>query len=389
MWAARPTVMHSLPMAGALPRPATASLSSDPYRLLFPLGVLLTWAGVGQWLFFSLGWTAQFRVVFHAMVQIQGFLGCFVAGFLLTFIPRRTMTAQPATWQVLWAAANPVLLTVFAWQEKWAWAQVFWLLQLGLLAQFAVSRLRKANATRPLLPSLVWLPASFLIGLGGALLTPFAQWHDVGRALVLEGFVTALVIGIGAMLLPVITRAEGPSLASPRSAYVFQVAAVLLFIASFFFSSSPRGAYAARLGVVCAVLVVGAKLWTWPTEPGLNRKVSWLAGWCVVLAYGLLTLWPEQRSIGLHVLFIGGFGLLALAVGHHVLKALSGDGAWLRSAARGTWGLLLCFAVSLSARVAMQLDATHYLGWMTAAATAFLAGGVFWLLEAFTRRTRL
>ena len=114
-----------------------------------------------------------------------------------------------------------------------------------------------------------------------------------------------------------------------------------------------------------------------------------MACWCVPFLTPKVPAWPEQRSIGLHVLFIGGFGLLALAVGHHVLKAHSGDGAWLRSAARGTWGLLLCFAVSLSARVAMQLDATHYLGWMTAAATAFLAGGVFWLLEAFTRRTRL
>ena len=82
--------------------PTTSStaerLSSDRYRLFFPLGVLLGWWGVGQWLLFSLQLGGGYRVVFHSMAQVQGFLGCFIAGFLFTFIPRRTMTPAPKPW---------------------------------------------------------------------------------------------------------------------------------------------------------------------------------------------------------------------------------------------------------------------------------------------------
>ena len=77
----------------ALIRPLEApGLRTDPYRLLFPLGVMVAVVGVGQWLLFSLGLDPTFRSIFHSMAQVQGFLGCFAAGFLLTFIPRRTMT---------------------------------------------------------------------------------------------------------------------------------------------------------------------------------------------------------------------------------------------------------------------------------------------------------
>jgi uncharacterized protein involved in response to NO len=363
-------------------------LSTDPYRLLFPLGVFLAWAGVGQWLLFTFGVTPEFRVVFHAMVQIQGFLGCFVAGFLLTFIPRRTMTDPPAAWQTLWAAVNPVLLAVFAWQGRWAVAQVFWLLQLGLLGQFAFSRIRAAAGKRPVVPSLIWIPAALAIGLGGALLTPFPGWHDVGRALVLEGFVTALVIGIGSMLVPVITRAQAPLAPGlPGRWYRWHVIAVAIFVASFFpplaSGLDGRGGYLLRLVIVGWVLVWGAQLWRRPTQPGLNRRLVMIAAWCVPSGYLLLSAWPTHRSMGLHVLFLGGFGLLAFSVGHHVLMAHSGRGRWIAGSSAGTWGLLLCIACSLTARLAMQFDPMRYLQWMTAATIFFLAAGALWLVEAF------
>ncbi len=60
------------------------SWRSKPYRLLFPLGWLLAWAGVLHWLLHSVGLLADYRPVFHAITQIQGFMLCFALGFLLT-----------------------------------------------------------------------------------------------------------------------------------------------------------------------------------------------------------------------------------------------------------------------------------------------------------------
>lgn len=110
--------MTQLPIAGQAGTVEVEGLRKDPYQLFFPLGVLLGWVGVGQWLWFSLGAGGNFRVLFHAMVQVQGFLACFIAGFLFTFIPRRTGTTAPAGWQLAVAAISPVLLAVFAWEDR-------------------------------------------------------------------------------------------------------------------------------------------------------------------------------------------------------------------------------------------------------------------------------
>ena len=68
----------------------------EPYRLLFPLGIVLSWTGVLPWLLFAIGVTDEYRSIFHSMAQVQGFLACFAVGFLFTMIPRRTGTAAPS-----------------------------------------------------------------------------------------------------------------------------------------------------------------------------------------------------------------------------------------------------------------------------------------------------
>ena len=46
----------------------------EPYRLFFPLGLLLGWCGVLHWLLYGTGVLADYRPVFHAIAQVQGFL---------------------------------------------------------------------------------------------------------------------------------------------------------------------------------------------------------------------------------------------------------------------------------------------------------------------------
>ena len=255
-----------LPVVGQATSPEVSALRKDPYRIFFPLGVLLGWVGVGQWLLFSLGLGGQFRVVFHAMVQVQCFLGCFVAGFLFTFIPRRTATAPPAAWQMVLAAICPVLLAVFAWNDRWAIAQSFWLVQLAVLLHFVVSRARTSRNKGRAPPSLVWIPLALAIGVGGAALTAFPGTHELGRGLVLEGMVGALVMGIGAMLVPVITRAQPPPTEAtsiePRwPQFLLAVVFILSFAVQTDPTQSPHLGYAMRFAVVLLVLVRGAQLW--------------------------------------------------------------------------------------------------------------------------------
>ncbi len=356
-------------------------LVKQPYRLFFPLGVLLGWVGVGQWLLFSLGIAPAWRVVFHAMVQVQGFIGCFVAGFLFTFIPRRTMGRTPAPWQLWVCALCPLGLTVAAWFERWAIAQAFWLVELFVLLQFVVSRARASKNSKPTPPTLTWIPIALLMGVTGALVSAFPTLHAIGKSLVLEGMVTALVMGIGSMLVPVITRAEPPpaqaGVAAPKWP---QVVLAVAFVASFFLEG--RLAYGLRLTVVGMVLVLEAQLWRPPSHPGVNRWLVWLSAWCLPWGYALLTVFPAHRTFGLHVIFLGAFGMLAMSVAFHVTAAHAN-----RADALKAWRspMLVCgllMALALGARSAMALDAARYLPWMTTAVACFIGAGVAWLVAA-------
>ena len=125
-------------------------LRREPFRLFFPLGVLLSWAGVGHWLLHGLGVLPDFKPIFHAMTQIQGFLICFAIGFLFTMIPRRTETDPPGAVHLILGATGPIFTTVAAWFDRWSLAQAGWLLTVGTLLSFLIARLVAAqNRRRP------------------------------------------------------------------------------------------------------------------------------------------------------------------------------------------------------------------------------------------------
>ena len=183
------------------------------------------------------------------------------------------------------------------------------------------------------------------------------------------------------MLVPVITGAQAPPdqqhAVGPRWP---QAVLAPAFLASFALDGRP--AYALRLAVVAVVLVWGGRLWRPPTEPGVHRWLTWLGAWCLPLGYGLLTAWPLQRALGLHVVFVGAFSTLALAVGFHVTAAHGSRPGRLSARASPMLACGLMMALALLARPAMALDLSRYLMWMTVAAAAFIGAGVSWLLAA-------
>jgi len=61
----------------------------EPYRLLFPLGVLAGLIGAGAWPLHALGWL-PWPGALHRALMMQGFEHGFVLGFLLTAIPGLT-----------------------------------------------------------------------------------------------------------------------------------------------------------------------------------------------------------------------------------------------------------------------------------------------------------
>jgi uncharacterized protein involved in response to NO len=367
----------------------------EPYVVFFPLGILLSWAGVGRWLWFAM--TARYEdyaavYVFHSMTQVQGFLLSFALGFLFTMIPRRTGTSPPSALEMTIALAAPVFTAVAAWERWWMLSQAGWLAACALLVAFVMRRFLSGGGTRRPPTSFVWIPVALLLGLSGSLMTGAGsvlgpEWeglHMIGQQFVLQGVFVALILGVGGLALPMMTRGEPPADAtlSPRdlATVAAHVAAALLLVASFFVQrdSSLTAGCGIRAAVVAGELLLVAGLWRLPTLPGWNRRVIWLAAWCVPAGFAAAALFPQYYQGCLHVTFVGGFAMLTLAVSTHVVLGHGGRGDLVSGQPWQVGAIALLMVSATVARVAMAVEPMHRDAWMATAAFFFLSATVVW-----------
>lgn len=191
------------------------SFCAEPFRLFFPLGVLLAWVGIGHWLLYALGATATYSCLLHGLVQMQAFMMAFAIGFLWTALPRRTQSAPPSPAELVTAVAALVLSVVGAAGERWAVAELAYGALVILLLRFAARRLI-GGARRPP-ATFVLIPLGLLHGLAGAALillstTPLgpAWMMGLGRLLVEQGVFLCLAVGVGGLILPLVAGAPPP-----------------------------------------------------------------------------------------------------------------------------------------------------------------------------------
>ncbi len=104
----------------------------------------------------------------------------------------------------------------------------------------------------------------------------------------------------------------------------------------------------------------------------------WLAAWAVPVGLALAAIFPGDRVAWMHVVYIGGFGLLAFAVAAHVALGHGG----FESARDGRPWQVLAFGALFAGAMILRATVTHvpemYFGWLAAAAAAWLAGAVVW-----------
>lgn len=374
------------------------SLRAEPFRLFFPLALVLGVAGVAHWVLYTTGAIGSYLSRFHATTQTQAFLVAFAAGFLLTALPKRTRT-PPASWLEIGAllVLLPIvsLATLFDAQVV---GQLAYAAALLVIAQFAIRRfLVRASGRRPP-ASFALVPIGLLAGLLGAAFTSAGLAESapawtlaIGRRLAYEGVFTCLALGIGAFFLPLAGRGEGaPDLDKGKKRAVFAyVGAGLLIVAGLAVevAGAPQIGALIRCVVALAVLVASGA-YRMPSRPGANRWLVWIAAWAIPIGLLGAALFPDHRVESLHVMFVGGFGLLAFAVSTHVAVGHAGDEA----AQSGRPWPVLAFGVLFAAAMALRVSVTsapeHYFGVLGTAATLWLAGATAWAFLVLPRLWR-
>ena len=377
-----------MPQAMSTPLPHGAP--TDPYRLFFPLGILLGIAGVAVWPAYHFGWTEGYSGRAHAFVQAEGFLYAFVAGFLLTAIPRFTGTAAPGRPAQLFLAG--LLVAAATAFELQAFAT-------GHLAFAAAHVMLIALAARRFLRRKQQPPDTFaLVGTGiaaGALAAAVnaavalgaidPRWDLLGRRLLTEGMVLLLVLGVGGFLGPrLLGFAQMPLVqiggkGAPRRTglYLAAGAAVVLTLVVEYGGGVPLLAWL-RAAIATAVLLSTLTPWRAPATRTTLAWCVWTSIWLVIAGLWLAAIAPAHRIDFLHVLFMGGFTLLILAVGTRVTLSHGGHGL---EAERRSWPLRIGIATGVLALVARvgagfaQETFFEHLAWASA---FWIAGVAFW-----------
>ncbi len=364
---------------------------SEPFRIFFPLGVLLAWIGVGHWLLYTTGATATYSCRFHGLVQMQAFMMAFAVGFLLTALPRRTQTPAVGRMEMAALAAALVVTTGAAIIESWVLAEIAYATLFVLLIQFALRRFLSSTAGRRPPAAFVLLPIAAAQGLAGAALIAAADANAVlpssgylGVLLVEQGVFLCLAVGIGSLVLPLIGGAPPPpDLGSaPREtwkALAYAAAGVAIFASLLLEQLGfERSGPLFRAMVVGIGLGFGGGALRLPGKPGAHRKMVWLAVWLMPVGLIASAIWPDYRVPALHILYIGGFSLMAFGVGSHV--AMSHLNMEQLALGRPPAVIVLgaAFVIALCARFAADASDTYFIhvGW---AAGVWIFGSAVWL----------
>ena len=365
---------------------------SEPFRIFFPLGVIFAWIGVGHWLAYATGLTASYSCKFHGLVQMQAFMMAFAVGFLLTALPRRTQAPVASSDELIAFVAALVLTMAGAIMERWVVSELAYAAIFVLLAQFALRRFMAGSANRRPPAAFVLLPIAALQALAGAILIAMAEFPNtppssasLGRLLVEQGVFLCLAVGIGGLVLPLIGGAPPPadlgsSPRETRKAIAYGLAGITIFASLVLEQAGcDRGGPLLRAIVVALGLGLGAGAWRQPGKPGVHRKFVWLAAWMMPTGLAVSALWPDYRVPALHILFIGGFSLMAFGVATHVALGHLGMEKFALGRPIAVIVLGASFLIAMAIRVGADASDAYFghLGW---AAAIWIAGSAVWLI---------
>ncbi len=363
----------------------------EPFRIFFPLGVLFAWIGVGHWLMYTTGVSTSYSCKIHGLVQMQAFMMAFAAGFLLTAVPRRTQTSAVSAAEMVALAVALIVTTAGALAGQWLVSEIAYAAVFVLLAQFAIRRFIGRAAGRRPPAAFVLVPIAALHGIVGAALVAMGEFQNVppsadhlGMLFIEQGVFLCLAVGIGGLVLPLMSGTPPPPDlgSSPREswkamAYATAGAAIFLSLILEQFGFQRIGPLL-RATVVAIGLGLGGGAWRLPGKTGVHRKLVWLATWMMPVGLIASALWPDYRVPALHILFIGGFGLMAFGVATHVSQshldlqrhALGRPPAVIIMAA--------AFALALFIRFTADASDTYFqhLGWASA---VWIFGSAAWL----------
>jgi uncharacterized protein involved in response to NO len=365
---------------------------SEPFRIFFPLGLLLGTIGVALWPLFVWHIIEFYPANAHVRLMIEGLMGSFIIGFLGTAGPR-LLDAQPLSAAEISALLALQLLSasLHLARDQTAGDILFLVLLLLFLGMMA-TRARTAQDLPP--PHFVLVLFGLFSAIVGIFLIVAAKSmangifaNQLGALMLNEGFVLFPILGVGAFFFPKLLGGARPEPAD------LQIAAALW---------AERAAIAALTGlVIWGSFVMEALGWTRSTAivRGLTTLLYFLArgrlfkkpsgppfmAQCfrlgaLLLVAGLLlpAVLPGYRIANLHLTFIGGFTIILFTVSTRVILGHSGHQHLFQKRLRFLIASLALLVLAMLARVSADFILPERNSHLVYAALIWLLAAIIW-----------
>jgi uncharacterized protein involved in response to NO len=358
---------------------------SDPYRLLFLSGLIALLWGVGIWL--PQIWQSEsYPVIFHRYLMLNGFVALYIAGFLMTAIPKFSKTKLASTQEIMSFFFLTALGTVCAYQELDSYIAIVSAAQALLLMAFIMKRIKNRKENVPF--SFIFIP----IGLVLWLFSSFGPFLDVPfniSELHYEGVLSSIILGVGIRLIPGILGHQ--DIVQKERAFYERPVSLLqtipkafwpLFLAFTFSYFIPSDHLSNIIQSICVVIVAFSywKLYKLPKEKGALYFCLWLTAWVFVFSFILKVLWPLGASHASHAFLIGAVVLLCILIGTRVVVS-HGPGDKELEKWRGLYWVTGLVLLAMSTRVSAYLMPDLYFSHLGYGAFVLMLAIVIWLYK--------
>lgn len=369
--------------------------AGEPFRLLFPLGVGIGIFGVMMWPLYVWNITSVYPGPLHAKIMIEGFLTCFVVGFLGTALPRLLDVPRMTIWETLGFAGLLIGTTCLHYTGRsFLGDQVFFLTLVALVSGLAVRAIFRKDTPPPgfvlvamgILSALIGAATQVIVQISPTALPDLAA--PVGKLLLYQGYLLLPIMGIGAFLLPRFfglpnrqSFPESPTLPPGwKKRALFALACGLGVMGSFVLEANGnlRSGYALRAASLLVYFfreVPAHRAGFGGGSLALGLRVALCS---IPLGYTLMAIWPGRAFSFLHVVFISGFSLLTLIVASRVVLGHSGQSRRFRDSIRPVLVMISLVTLAMLTRVTADWMPDIRMNHYAYAALAWALGVLIW-----------
>jgi uncharacterized protein involved in response to NO len=311
----------------------------EPFRIFFPIGLLLGAIGVALWPLFVWHAINFYPRDAHLRLMIEGLMGSFIIGFLGTAGPRLLDAPPFRAIETYLLLALQLAVAGLQLKQRRNAGDIVFLLTLVLFLSFVGKRARTRQDLPP--PNFVLVILGFLNAIAGIVFifgsrraTSGAAFFDqFGSLLLNEGFVLFPILGVGAFFFPKLLGGAKPEPADlniaislwKKRALIAALTGVVIWI-SFVLEALEwtRTAAVVRGSAVLFYFALQGHLFERPSGPPFLAHCFRFGAVLLIVAFFFPLALPTYRLANMHLAFIGGFTIILFTVSTRVILGHSG-----------------------------------------------------------------